>query len=86
MSEACSEETNEDYSASINRAAYGKERVRIAREGQDIAAVIPIEDLELLEEFEDRLDILEAFDALEEVRQKGGVIPWEQFEAELDRS
>ena len=48
--------------------------------------MIPIEDLELLEELEDSLDILEAFDALEEVRQKGGVIPWEQFEAELDQS
>jgi antitoxin (DNA-binding transcriptional repressor) of toxin-antitoxin stability system len=86
MSEAGAKESNEDYSASINRAAHGKERVRIARGGQDIAAVIPIEDLELLEELEDRLDILEALDALEEVTQKGGVIPWEQFEAELDRS
>jgi prevent-host-death family protein len=86
MSDACAKEPNEEYSAFINRAAYGKERVRIAREGQDIAAVIPIEDLELLEELEDRIDIMEAFDALEEVTQKGGVISWEQFEAELDRS
>ncbi len=86
MSEACAKEPNEEYAASINRAAYGKERVRIAREGQDIAAVIPIEDLELLEELEDRLDVLEAFDAIKEAFQKGGVIPWEQFEAELDRS
>jgi prevent-host-death family protein len=86
MVETHAPEANNEYSASINRAAYDKERVRIARGGQDIAAVIPIEDLELLEELEDRLDLLEALDAIDEAKKMGGIIPWEQFEAELDRS
>lgn len=73
----------EDCSSYIDRAAGGKERVRVARGGKDIAAVIPIEDLELLEQFEDRLDSLEALEALDEAAEKGGVIPWEKFEAEL---
>lgn len=73
----------EDCSAYIDRAASRKERIRVARGGKEIAAVIPIEDLELLEQFEERLDALEALDAIEEARERGGVIPWEQFEAEL---
>lgn len=77
---------HEDCSAYIERAVRAKERVRVTREGTDVAAVIPIEDLELLEQFEDSLDLLESFDAIEEAIAKGGVIPWEQFEAELDRS
>jgi prevent-host-death family protein len=69
----------------IDRAANRKERIRVTRDGKVVAAVIPIEDLELLEELEDRLDLLEALDAIEEAHEKGGIIPWEQFEAELDR-
>jgi prevent-host-death family protein len=77
---------HDDLSGFVDRAIDGKERVRIVRSGQDVAAVIPIEDLELLEELEDRLDILEAFDAIEEARLKGGIISWEEFEAELGLS
>ncbi len=76
---------NEDYGSSVERAAFGKERVRLTRNGKEVAAVIPLEDLELLEELEDRLDVLEALEAIEEAREKGGIIPWEQFEAELDK-
>lgn len=75
--------SRDDLSSSVNRAVAGKERVKIRRHGQEVAAVIPIEDLELLEELEDRLDLLEALDALEEAKREGGIIPWEQFKAEL---
>lgn len=70
----------------IERAAFGKERVKVTRDGREIAAVIPIEDLELLEKLEDRIDLLEALEAVEEARTKGGTLSWEEFEAELDRS
>ena len=33
----------------MNRAAYGKERTIVSRRGKDLAAVIPIDDLHLLE-------------------------------------
>jgi prevent-host-death family protein len=85
MSQTVSSKKKEDYSALVNRAVRHKERVKLTRGGKDVAAVIPIEDLELLEALEDRLDVLEALDAIKEAREKGGTIPWEQFEAELDR-
>ena len=66
----------------LNRVAYAKDRVRITRRGRDIAAVVPIEDLELIERLEDEIDIREAKKALEHARNHG-TIPWEEAEKEL---
>ena len=60
----------EEFPELVNRAAYGKERTIVSRRGKDLAAVIPIEDLHLLErlarEEMDRLDIESARAALAE--------------------
>lgn len=40
----------------INRAGYGKERIRIERHGKPVAVLISYEDLERLEALEDALD------------------------------
>ena len=40
----------------VNRAAYGKERVVVKRRGKALAAIVPIEDIEALEELEDEID------------------------------
>jgi prevent-host-death family protein len=60
----------EEFPELVNRAAYGKERMIVSRRGKDLAAVIPIEDLRLLErlarEEMDRLDIESARAALAE--------------------
>jgi prevent-host-death family protein len=56
-----------EFSEIINKAAYGKERVTLTRRGKTIAAVVPIEDYELLkriEEQEDREDLAVAKKAL----------------------
>ena len=54
----------------LNRAEYQGERIVIHRRGKDAAALIPIEDLKLLErlieEAEDRLDVAAARAALAE--------------------
>jgi prevent-host-death family protein len=59
----------------VNRAAYGKERTIVSKRGKDLAAVIPIEDLRLLErlaqEEMDRQDIADARVALKEAKRKG---------------
>lgn len=34
----------------LNRVAYGKERIALTRRGKPLAAIVPIEDVELLEE------------------------------------
>ena len=54
----------EGFSETVNRSAYGKERIILTRRGKGIAAVVPIEDLELLERLEDEIDIREARKAL----------------------
>jgi len=41
--------TREEFPEVVNRAAYGKERTIVSRRGKDLVAVIPIEDLRLLE-------------------------------------
>jgi prevent-host-death family protein len=60
----------EEFPDVVNRAAYGKERTIVSRRGKDMAAVIPIEDLQLLERLSreemDRLDIETARAALAE--------------------
>ena len=66
----------------LNRVAYAKDRVRITRRGKEIAAVVPIEDLELIERLEDQMDLQEAKKALDEAREKG-TIPLEKIREEL---
>ena len=68
------------FSEVINQAAYGKERVILTRRGKELCAVVPIEDVRLLEEIEDRLDLEEAREALKE---GGENIPWDKVKSDL---
>ncbi|MBU4271282.1 MAG: type II toxin-antitoxin system Phd/YefM family antitoxin [Planctomycetes bacterium] len=54
----------------INRVAYGGERIVLQRRGKQVLAVVPMEDLELLNTMEDRADVKAALKARKE---KGGV-------------
>jgi len=70
------------FSDVLNRVAYGGERVVIERRGKELAAIVSLEDLRLLEAIEDRLDVEDALEALEEAEREG-TIPWEAIKAEL---
>jgi len=70
------------FSEIINRAAFGKERMILTRRGKEIVAVVPIEDVKLLEALEDRMDLEEAREALSEAKKKG-TVPWEKMKKEL---
>jgi len=63
----------------INRVAYKGERIVIERRGKNVAALVPTEDLEILESLEDRIDLEDARQALKEK----GAIPWEKVKADL---
>jgi prevent-host-death family protein len=63
----------------INRVKYQGERVVLERRGKGVAALISIEDLNMLEKLEDEYDVRAARAAL---REKGA-IPWEQVKKEL---
>ncbi len=59
-----------NLSEAVNRAAYGGERIVLNRRGKPVAALVPIADIELLEELENEADIRAARKARKE---KGGI-------------
>jgi prevent-host-death family protein len=77
-------EARQDFAELVNRAAYGHERVRVVRRGREVAAIVPIEDVEFLERLEDEYDLQEARTVLLDP-ETAKPIPWEQVEAELGR-
>jgi prevent-host-death family protein len=67
-------------SEAINRVAYSGDRVLLQRHGKNVAAIISIEDLELLQALEDRIDLAAARKAL---KQRGRVT-WDKVKADLN--
>ena len=63
-----------------NRAALRGERVIVERRGKNLFAIVPVEDVELLERLEDEEDIRLARKAMKE---KGPSIPWEKVKKDL---
>jgi prevent-host-death family protein len=64
-------EARSDLAEVLNRVAYGGERIVLHRRGKDVAAIVPIADLALIEQLEERIDLEDARAALREVRKKG---------------
>ena len=50
----------------VNKVAYGNEPIVLTRRGQEVAALVSMEELELLQQIEDRIDIEDAKKALAE--------------------
>ncbi|MCK5545128.1 MAG: type II toxin-antitoxin system Phd/YefM family antitoxin [Desulfobulbaceae bacterium] len=50
----------------VNKVAYGNEPIVLTRRGQKIAALISMDELELLQQIEDHIDIEDAKKALAE--------------------
>lgn len=67
--------TRANLSVVLNRAAYRNKRTIVSRRGQDLAAIISIDHLRLLERLEqaemDRQDVTDARAALREAKLKG---------------
>jgi len=74
-------EARDALAEALNRVAYAGERIVLERHGKRLAALIPVEDLELLEELEDRADVKAARKALreegseswEDVKRRNGI-------------
>lgn len=86
MSKVAASEARDDFGSLISRAGFGKERIVLTRRGKEIVALIPIEDLHLLErlieEEEDRQDTADAIAALAEASEHG-TISLEDLKKEL---
>lgn len=62
-----------------NRVAYAGERIYIERNGKPFVALVSIEDMELLEYLEDKMDLEIAKAAL----KRNDFVSWEKVKKEL---
>ncbi len=83
MARIAASEAREKFATILNEVAFGGERILLHRHGKDVAAVVPIADVELLEALEDKMDLETARKALTE---KGNRVNWEQLKKELERA
>ncbi len=82
-------EARDEFAEVINRVAYGGERVVIRRREKELAAIIPMEDLRLLERLieqeEDRIDAEEAEKIMAAIeRGEEETIPFGQAMSEIE--
>ncbi len=79
-------EARRDLASILNRVSFNKDRVVITRHDADVAALISIDELRLLdaliEKWEDEEDIADSEIALLEAREDS--IAWEDVKRELD--
>ena len=80
MTKITTADARNEFADVINRASFGKERFVLTRRGKKLAAIIPVEDLELLEALEDQLDVAAAKAALEESDER---VNYEDLRREL---
>ncbi|HLR76761.1 MAG TPA: type II toxin-antitoxin system Phd/YefM family antitoxin [Balneolaceae bacterium] len=69
------------FSDMLSEAEYAHKRMIITRKGKPAAAVIPIEDLDLLEAIEDKKDVEAAQKVLS--NDESEFISWEKAKREL---
>ncbi len=82
MSERRISEARETFSTTVNRVAFGGERVVLTRHGRRVAAVVPIEDLELIEAVEDAHDLDEVRASLADPTNRER-IGWDDLKGQL---
>ena len=73
-------EARKNFANIVNRVAFGNESVIVTRRGEDVAAIVSIDELKLLQKIEDRMDIEDALNALDE---QGENIPAAKFWKDL---
>jgi prevent-host-death family protein len=73
MTRVAASEARGKFAELVNEVAYRHQRVILHRHGKDVVPMIPVEDLELLEELEDRIDVAAAKKARAE---KGPRVAW----------
>ena len=59
-------DARKNFADIVNKVAYGNEQIVLTRRGQGVAALISIDELELLQRIEDYIDIEDAKKALDE--------------------
>ena len=75
MEDVSTAEARKNLADLLNKVAYAKEHVVVKRRGQAIAAIVPMEDLGLIERFRRLLEHDEVVQALEEL-DAGRTVSW----------
>jgi hypothetical protein len=78
-------EQDSTLSSVANRVTEAGERVRL-KIGDREVAVVSLEDLDFLEDVENRLDLLDALEALQEAAEDKKLIPWDELLEDIKRS
>ncbi len=77
-------EIRNNMADALNRVAYQGERIVLERRGKGVAAIVPMDDLALLEAIEDHEDVKAARKALAEMKRKGSKpLAWDKVKKEL---
>jgi prevent-host-death family protein len=79
MTRVSATKLRDELSEYVNLVRYQGERVVLERRGRGVAALVSMEDLELIRALEDRIDLKAARKALKEK----GAIPLETIKARL---
>ena len=72
MTRLAASKIREKFSDALNRVAFQHERIVVERNGHDIAALVSVEDLALLERLEDQGDV----DAARKALKRGVFVPF----------
>jgi prevent-host-death family protein len=84
MTRLAASKARDDFSETLNRVVYKRERIVLRRRGKDVAVIVPLEDLDVLEKVEDELDAREARRILADMKRKRQrPIPYEKIRREL---
>lgn len=80
-------EFKNEIAETLNRVVYAGERVLLQRHGKDVAALVSMREVELLEEIEqleDEIDLREALKALKELRSgKDVTVSWDDVKKDF---
>lgn len=82
MTHATAADVRSEIGAMLESVAGNGERIVIQRDGQDVAALVSIDDLAALRELEDQIDREEIREVREEIRREG-TVPWEDVKKRL---
>lgn len=84
MARVTASKAKKALTGTLDRVVRNRERVIVRRRGKGIAAIVPIEDLAVLEEMEDRRDARDFRAARKQWQREGRkAVPWDKLKAEL---
>jgi prevent-host-death family protein len=82
MEEITTAEARKNLAELLNRAAYAKERFVVTRHGKELVAIVPLEDVTLLDRLRALVSKKDFEAALQEI-ENAGTRSWDEVRREL---